>query len=53
MGALFVFVVTLMPQGIGGVLESLLRSSKGEVKETTIIPAVIMVAEKPKEKAHS
>jgi urea transport system permease protein len=53
MGALFVFVVTLMPQGIGGVLESLLRRSKGEVKETTIIPAVIMVAEKPKEKAHS
>ena len=52
MGALFVFVVTLMPQGIGGILESLLRGSKGEVKETAIMPAVMMVGEKPEEKAH-
>ncbi|HUN58066.1 MAG TPA: urea ABC transporter permease subunit UrtC [Candidatus Binataceae bacterium] len=53
MGALFVFVVTLMPQGIGGVLESLMRGSKGEVKETAIMPAVMMVGEKPEEKVHT
>jgi urea transport system permease protein len=53
MGALFVFVVTLIPQGIGGLLESLMNRGRGEVKDTVVMPAVLMVSDKPEEKAHS
>jgi urea transport system permease protein len=53
MGALFVFVVTLMPQGIGGFLESLMNRGRGEVKDTVVMPAVLMLSDKPEEEAHS
>jgi len=54
MGALFILVVTLMPQGIGGVLESIFAGTKGEVKDTVVMPAgVIMVGDKPEEKVHT
>ena len=53
MGALFIFVVTLMPQGIAGVSRILFGGRKGEAKETAIMPAVMMVGEKPEEKAQS
>ncbi|HTT74771.1 MAG TPA: urea ABC transporter permease subunit UrtC [Candidatus Binataceae bacterium] len=44
MGALFVFVVTLMPQGIGGLLDSLFNRGKGEARETVVIPPVLVVS---------
>jgi len=53
MGALFVFVVTLMPRGIAGLMESLMNRGRGEVKETVVMPAVLMVGDKPEEEAHS
>jgi urea transport system permease protein len=53
MGGLFIFVVTLMPQGLAGVFASLMRRSKGEAKETVVMPAIMMAGEKPEEKAHS
>jgi urea transport system permease protein len=53
MGALFVFVVTLMPQGIAGFLESLFTRGRGEVKDTVVMPAVLMAADKPEENVPS
>jgi urea transport system permease protein len=53
MGALFVFVVTLVPQGIGGLLEALIDQGNGEVKETVVMPTVLMAGDKPEEEAHS
>lgn len=53
MGALFIFVVTLMPQGIAGLFETLFGKPKGEAKETAIMPAVMMVGEKPEEKVQT
>jgi urea transport system permease protein len=54
MGALFVLVVTLMPDGIGGLLEYLFRGSRDEVKRTVAMPAVLAgddkaVVESPRE----
>jgi urea transport system permease protein len=51
MGALFVLVVTMMPQGISGFIESLFRSAKGETGQTEVMPAVLLVGDKPEEKA--
>jgi urea transport system permease protein len=53
MGALFIFVVTLMPQGISGLFETLFGGPKGEAKETAIMPAVMIAGEEPEEKAQT
>lgn len=49
MGALFVFTVTLLPRGIGGVFEALLRE-RDEVRKTAVMPTVLMVRDKSEDK---
>jgi urea transport system permease protein len=52
MGALFVLVVTLMPEGIGGLLESLFRGSREEVRTTVPMPVMLVVDDKTEDQAH-
>lgn len=47
MGGLFIVTVTLLPQGIGGLMESFFRKDEGEVKETLVMPPAVL---KPREK---
>jgi urea transport system permease protein len=51
-GALFVLVVTLMPDGIGGLIERLFRGSREEVKPTVIMPPVLVADDESMVESH-
>jgi urea transport system permease protein len=51
MGALFVLSVTVMPNGLGGLLAYFTRKAEGEARKTVVMPTVMVVDDEPKEES--
>jgi ABC-type branched-subunit amino acid transport system permease subunit len=53
MGALFVLAVTVMPEGLGGLIVYFARKSDGEARKTIVMPSVMVVKDEPDEESSS
>ena len=51
MGALFVLAVTVMPNGLGGLLTYFTRKSDGEARKTIVMPPVMVMKDEPEEES--
>ena len=51
MGALFVLAVTVMPNGLGGLIAYFTRRSDGEARKTIVMPPVMIAQDEPEEES--
>jgi urea transport system permease protein len=51
MGALFVLAVTVMPNGLGGLIAYFTRRTDGEARKTIVMPPVMIVQDEPEEES--